>query len=170
MLAPGGNVGVGTALPARKLDVTGDIRASGTICDSTGCINQKVIWHAYNGGTRFASGARMVYPNVTVNAGGAYNTTTGIATIPVSGIHRLCTYTITSQETGSVYMDLYVNGLTIQAEGGRVYTHAPTTGFHQNLGGCHIRQLSAGDAVEWRSMNLGVYGAGTYSYMSGELL
>lgn len=34
-----GNVGIGKATPAEKLDVVGNIVASGTICDSVGCIS-----------------------------------------------------------------------------------------------------------------------------------
>jgi hypothetical protein len=33
-----GNVGIGTVDPTEELDVTGNIKASGTICDSGGCI------------------------------------------------------------------------------------------------------------------------------------
>ena len=33
-----GNVGIGETNPSKELDVVGDILASGTICDSTGCI------------------------------------------------------------------------------------------------------------------------------------
>jgi len=38
LLVPNGNVGIGTKNPSQKLDVVGNIVASGTICDSTGCI------------------------------------------------------------------------------------------------------------------------------------
>ena len=35
----GGNVGIRTSSPTEALDVSGNIKASGTICDSTGCIS-----------------------------------------------------------------------------------------------------------------------------------
>lgn len=34
----GGKIGIGTSTPQKKLDVVGNIQASGTICDSNGCI------------------------------------------------------------------------------------------------------------------------------------
>lgn len=37
------NVGIGTADPSQKLDVVGNIVASGTICDSTGCIGRSLF-------------------------------------------------------------------------------------------------------------------------------
>ncbi|MCR4283826.1 MAG: hypothetical protein NUV64_00705 [Parcubacteria group bacterium] len=44
-----GNVGIGTIAPAEKLDVVGNIKASGTVCDANGCIGG-------GGGTRTVSG------------------------------------------------------------------------------------------------------------------
>jgi len=41
-----GKVGIGTINPAEKLDVVGNIKASGTVCDSTGCIGsgESSLW------------------------------------------------------------------------------------------------------------------------------
>ena len=44
-ITPDGLFGIGTDTPAEKLDVVGNIKASGTICDSVGCIGDSTgVW------------------------------------------------------------------------------------------------------------------------------
>jgi hypothetical protein len=162
----GGDLNVGGAI-----DVAGDVRAAGQVCDANGCSEtRKVAWHAYNSaGTRFGSGQTMAYASTTVNVGNAYNASNGIATIPVTGVYRLCTYSITAGQ-GALHMQLFVNGASVNAQGGVVYAYdGPGTG-HVAAAGCALRALNTLDTVEWRSMGIGVYGSGLHSYMNGELL
>ena len=54
-----GDVGMGTTNPATKLDVVGDIQASGTICDVTGCIGSgggSSLWSSGTGGIFYNGG------------------------------------------------------------------------------------------------------------------
>ena len=138
------------------------------------CGRGVVAWHAYNSsGASFSSGQTLVYGAVTVNAGGAYDTSTGVATIPGDGVYRLCTYTISyNNSSGNTYMDLYVNGSDVSSQGGRVYAwNRSSSALHLNLGGCVLRDLSAGDTVYWVSEGVNsVYPSGMYSYMNGERL
>ncbi|MBV7327836.1 hypothetical protein KFU94_06165 [Chloroflexi bacterium TSY] len=51
-----GNVGVGNRTPTERLDVAGNITASGTICDGSGCIGDKTsVWNR-NGSEIYYSG------------------------------------------------------------------------------------------------------------------
>lgn len=60
LFSNGIDIGIGTTNPGERLDVAGNIRASGTICDSSGCIgdaggdNGPWIWTAVSGGIGFA--------------------------------------------------------------------------------------------------------------------
>jgi hypothetical protein len=162
----GGALEVGGAL-----DVAGDVRVLGQLCDSKGCAQtEKVFWHAYNlAGVAYGGGQTLAYSATTVNEGGAYSTTSGIATIPVAGTYRLCTYSATPG-AGSVAMRLYVNGMEMTQQGGYVWGHDGGYG-NVNVAGCALRRLGQGDAVEWRSTgSLGVNPSGAVSYMNGELL
>ena len=56
----GGKVGIGIATPTEKLDVVGNIKASGTICDGTGaCIgNSSNLW-SQNGSNIYYNGGKV---------------------------------------------------------------------------------------------------------------
>lgn len=58
-----GNIGIGVASPSRKLDVLGDIHASGAICDSVGCVSTS------GGGDWTKSGTNDIYNTSLGNVG-----------------------------------------------------------------------------------------------------
>jgi len=165
----GGQTRLGVS--AGGVAVGGDVRATGKVCDENGCLeNRKVLWHAYNSGSAsFSGGATLKYGSTTVNVGSAYDPVTGIATIPIAGIYRLCTYTITPGSAGEVHIQLFVN--QVSSEGGTVYGYDGTGTNHVNMAGCVMKQLGAGDTVEWRSTGSRTpYPSPIHSYMNGELL
>jgi len=54
VVSSSGNVGIGTITPTEKLDIIGNIKSSGTICDSVGCIGS-------GSGSGIPSGAVMAF-------------------------------------------------------------------------------------------------------------
>jgi len=69
-----GNIGIGKTNPGRKLDVAGDIRASGTVCDNTGCIGSG------GGGGGDNWGTQVVQRNSTLTGNGTSGSRLGINT------------------------------------------------------------------------------------------
>jgi hypothetical protein len=72
----GGKVGIGTTDPEEELDVVGNIKASGTICDSNGCIGSGVgsgIWNENDGDIYYLNGKIGIgtsSPNVELDVAG----------------------------------------------------------------------------------------------------
>ena len=68
-ITPAGNVGIGTTMPAQKLEVAGNIKASGTICDgSNNCVG--------------AGGSVASYSNLPTGAIAGYYSDGGVVVLP----------------------------------------------------------------------------------------
>jgi len=109
-----GNVGVGNSNPSAKLDLAGTLK----VVDGTQGLNKLLIsdanglasWKAAGEGTYTqgansfgllvnanfsttssvpANGANYIFDAATVNVGNTYNTTTGIFTVPITGIYTV---------------------------------------------------------------------------------
>lgn len=66
LIDPTGNVGIGVPAPTKKLDVAGDIKASGDICTTTKCLNS-----VGGGGKILSSSLSSIFcPSTTINIGG----------------------------------------------------------------------------------------------------
>ncbi|MDD2807445.1 MAG: hypothetical protein PHW95_02930 [Patescibacteria group bacterium] len=69
---PAGNVGIGNPVPAQKLDVAGNIKASGTICDGSGnCLNTS--GPSNSGWTDAGAVVNLTTATDSVNIGGTSN-------------------------------------------------------------------------------------------------
>ena len=71
-----GNVGIGTTSPTERLEVAGNIKASGTICDSNGCIGgvstQEKAWLSIDGGADACAGYNQC-PSMTNKCPSGWN-------------------------------------------------------------------------------------------------
>jgi hypothetical protein len=175
------NVGIGTATPAAKLDIAGNIK----ITDGTEG-NGKVLTSDANGLATWktpvddiyflaTSDTNTVFPNltftqvpfqtVTANDGNGYDANTNIFTVPTAGLYH---FDLNIVETGGGgYAYLYVNNTT------RASTQAylANTGLLQPMALSSTLKLQAGDLVKVQVYSFGVNHLVTYgsagNYFSG---
>lgn len=106
--------------------------------------------YAYNTGnpTSTISGA-VTYSVVTVNEGGCLNPTTGLYTVPVSGLYRVSFDALKAGNNTSTEVRFYKNGLPTNI---RMYLDTATNAEHENGHIEYIGYFNAGETISMRVM------------------
>lgn len=155
------NFGIDQPSPSEKLDVNGNIKASGYILSPN-----RPAFSVYLTSHWTTQNAVIVYAGVNLNNGGYYSTSTGRFTAPVTGLYLFTFGGIKATgSTGQVgRMDLRRNGSILNpqsraSEGANYGQSSVTT----------ILFLNAGDYVDtWNTDAGGWYT--NYTFFSGHLL
>ena len=141
-----GNVGVGVVTPSEELDVSGDIKASGTICDSNGCISG-------DGSGFYGSPTRVRLANsiTSYSVGTLYSLLSTNVTMPSSGgpFRILVSYAYLGDSLGSnSYVNSYVDdGLGSKIASGFTYAEA-------GPGWNHVSEISSNTYSDGQTVTL----------------
>ena len=167
MTLKAGRLGIGTSEPRAALDVRGDIYG--------GC---PVFFTAYSGGgsgnylTGSSSGTIIVFNNTSVNKGGAYDTSNGRCTFPISGYYEVFFRGATAS-TVAFHGKIYKNGsapgsgdwpdniMRVYDDSGGQFRNAGTIQF--------IYYFKAEEYIEVR-LNSGVFNGDNYNSFSVKYL
>ena len=154
------NFGIGISSPTEKLDVNGNIRASGYVL-----VPNRPAFSVYLSSHHPSTGV-LVYGGVNNNNGSHYNTSNGRFTAPVSGLYQFTFGGIKyNGSPGSVArMNLRLNGSTLnpqaRASEGANYGWASVTTVIWMNAGQYVDTYSSGD-TGWYV---------TYTFFTGHLL
>ena len=166
MTLKAGRLGIGTSEPRGVLDVRGDMYG--------GC---PVFFTAYAGDngtvTGSSAGTVIVFNTTTVNKGGAYDTSNGRCTFPVSGYYEVF-FRGGTAGTADFHAKIYRNG-NAPGSGGwpnhvsRLWDAADST--YRNAGTIQFFDyFEAGEYIEVRLTNFSVFNADNYNSFSVKYL
>ena len=166
MTLKAGRLGIGTSEPRAALDVRGDIHG--------GCPVFFTAWSAGQGTSgSSSSGVVIVFNNTSVNKGGAYDTSNGRCTFPISGYYEVFFRGGTGNSASAFHARIYRNG-NAPGSGGwpnnvmRVYDNSG--GVYRNGGTIQFfYYFKAGEYIEVR-MTEGVFNANDYNSFSVKYL
>ena len=101
-----------------------------------------------------SEGVPLVFATVGLNAGGAYDATSGVATVPTDGVYRLCASGFAGPQT-YIYLRPWLNGRDYTSSFQPMSIYDETSGnqfraeIHSHYA-CTLHELSAGDTIQWR--------------------
>ncbi len=143
VIEPGGNVGIGTADPSAKLEVSG----GNILAPDQVSFLAKDCSDSVSPGTS----SILIWETVEHNVGSAYNATTGVFTAPVAGVYHFGFNTLMNNAgSGEFRYGFYYNGAH-----GNIIIAQKGANLWQTIQGTIIKKLNAGDTVDIR------YTAGT---------
>ena len=166
MTLKAGRLGIGTSEPKAALDVRGDIYG--------GC---PIFFTAYAGAnntvTGSSTGTVIVFNKTTVNKGGAYDTSNGRCTFPVSGYYEVF-FRGGTAGTADFHAKIYKNG-NAPGSGGwpdnlpRLWDNGDTQ--YRNAGTIQFfYYFTAGEYIEVRLTDSSVFNADNYNSFSVKYL
>ena len=167
-----GQLGIGTSKPRAALDVRGNVQVRGDI--HGGCPVFFTAYASMNGTvTGSSAGTIIVFNKTTVNKGGAYDTTNGRCTFPVSGYYEVF-FRGGTAGTADFHAHIYRNG-DAPGSGGwpdnlprlwdatdKQYRNAGTIQF--------FYYFTAGEYIEVRLVSSSVFNADNYNSFSVKYL
>jgi len=150
MTLKNGRLGIGTSEPKAMLDVRGDILGG----------NPAAFSVAYNP-TALSGNQTIIWNLVYHNVGGAYDSSNGLFTAPVSGYYHFTVWGMTSGNTsGVIELQFQKNGSTVQQ---RPYSQGVNNYGH--VSGTIIEYLSVGDTMKvFLTTGTTLYAASAQSY------
>ena len=170
MTLKAGRLGIGTSEPRGALDVRGDAYYGCPVFFTAYAGNGS---NATSGSSSAASGGTVIiFSNTTVNKGGAYDTSNGRCTFPISGYYEVFFRGGTASST-AFHARIYRNG-SVPGSGGwtnhvmRVYDNSG--GTYRNGGTIHFfYYFTAGEYIDVR-MTEGTFNADNYNSFSVKYL
>lgn len=154
-----GTVGIGTISPTEKLDVAGNITASGYIKSTA------VGFFARTNSHRSAA-EYLVYNTTSHNTGGAYNNGNGRFTAPTRGLYHFCWGGIQNPASTVSRTYLHVNGSNYAGSGTQLRLDSGSAYGD----GCNCATLPL-DQNDWVGIYLGAGGAyQDYTWFTGHLV
>ena len=171
MTLKAGRLGIGTSEPRGALDVRGDAYYGCPVFFTAYAGNGS---NATSGSSSAASGGTVIiFSNTTVNKGGAYDTSNGRCTFPISGYYEVFFRGGTGNSSSPFHARIYRNG-SVPGTGGwtnhvmRVYDNSG--GTYRNGGTIHFfYYFTAGEYIDVR-MTEGTFNADNYNSFSVKYL
>jgi len=141
MTLKAGRLGIGTSEPRAALDVRGNIIG--------GCpvFFRANIETPSNSALLPASGAPIIWNNVSWNVGGGYNSGTGIFTAPIQGYYSFNHWAMSKGNLSIVFVYYINNALANDLNPVRTEPYQKNTGNHTQNSGTTTFKMRAGDRI-----------------------
>lgn len=144
--------------------------------DSSGRVNQPALpaWSAYNSSGGWSQTTPIVLDSTEVNRGTIYSTSTGVVTIPISGVYAIIAMVYTkndSTEDVAIRIQKSTNSGSSWSNVTYGYSYPTNTALHVTVTQNILLDLDAGDQIRLTMTGSGEYWSGSQeTRFSGHLI